>query len=133
MDKQHAGNILFQNLSYQQGPMAREHTLKREYPRSSLVCLKSSKNKWAVLGFPSRVGAVKEYLWCCQFLKGEINKKAMCLKSKGRGSIERELSMFGFVSWLCCTLPETNHLNLGSLFLKIIDVISCPLCSLYVC
>lgn len=97
--------------------MSRECSLVREFPRSS-VCLKPSKNKWAVLGLPSREGSVKEYLLCCQFLKGEISKKAMCLKSKGRGSIGLELSLFGFVSQLCCTLPETNHLNLGSLFLK---------------
>lgn len=55
----------------------------------------------------------------------------MCLKSQGRGSIGLELGMFEFVSQLCFTLPETNHFNLGSQFLEIIDVISCPLCSLY--
>lgn len=99
----------------------------KEFPRSSLVCLKSSKNKWAGLGLPSREGAVEEYLLCCQFLKGEMSKKAVCLESKGRGSIGLELSVFGFVSQICCVLPETNHLNLKSLFLKIIDVISCPL------
>lgn len=91
--KQLAGNIV--SDSYKQSPMARECSLVSELPRSS-VCLKLSKNKWAVSRLPSREGSVNGYLLCCQFLKGETSKKAMCMKSKGRGSIGPDLSLFGF-------------------------------------
>lgn len=52
----------------------------------------------------------------------------MYLKSKGRGSIGLELCLFGF-SQLYCMPPESNHLNLSSLFLKIIVYI----CTEYLC